>query len=51
MGTMGRCMSVEAFESKNSIYFVPQLRFCMPGGVDLLMLYSISVLFANVLNC
>ena len=35
IGTMGRCMSFEAFESKNSIYFVPQPRFCMPGRVDL----------------
>ena len=50
IGTMGRCMSFGTFESKNSINFVPQPRFCMPGGVDLLMLYSISVLFADVLN-
>ena len=43
-------MSFETFHSKNSIYFVPQPRFCMPGGVDLLMLYFISVLFVDVLN-
>ena len=43
-------MSFEAFESKNSIHSVPQTRFGMPGGVDLLMLYSASVLFVNVLN-
>ena len=48
---MDWCMSFEAFESKNSINFVPQPRFGMPGGMDLLMLYSISVLFANALNC
>ena len=51
IGTMGRCMSFGTFESKNSINFVPQPRFCMPGGVDLLMLYSTSVLFVCVLNC
>ena len=50
IGTMGRCMSFEAFESKNSINFVPRTRFGMPEGVDLLMLYSISVLFVDVLN-
>lgn len=50
-GTMGRCMSFGTFESKNSIYFVPQPRFGMPGWVDLLMLYSTSVLFVGVLNC
>ena len=37
-------MSFETFESKNSINFVPIPRFGMPGGVDLLMLYFISVL-------
>ena len=42
IGTMDWCMSFETFESKNSIYFLPQPRFCMPGGVDLLMLYFIS---------
>ena len=40
IGTMGRCMFFETFESKNSIYFVPQPRFSMPGGVDLLMCTS-----------
>ena len=50
MGTMGWCMSFETFESKNSIHFVPQPRFYMPGGVDLLMLYFISVLFVSALN-
>ncbi len=44
-------MSFEAFESKNSTHFVPRTRFGMPGGVDLLMLYFISVLFFDVLNC
>ncbi len=48
--TMDWCMSFETFESKNSIHFVPQLRFGMPGGVDLLMLYFISVLFVSVLS-
>lgn len=43
-------MSFEAFESKNSINFVPRPRFGMPGWVDLLMLYSTSVLFVGVLN-
>ena len=43
-------MSFEAFESKNSINFVPRPRFGMPEGVDLLMLYSISVLLVWVLN-
>ncbi len=51
IGTMDWRMSFEAFESKNSINFVPIPRFGMPGGVDLLMYYSISVLFTNVLNC
>ena len=50
IGTMGRCMSFEAFDSKNSIHFVPQSRFGMPGGVDLLMLYFISVMFVSVLS-
>ena len=49
-GTMGRCMSFGTFDPKNSIYFVPQPRFGMPGWVDLLMLYSTSVLFVCVLN-
>ena len=44
IGTMGWCMSFETFESKNSTHFVPRSRFGMPGGVDLLMLYFISVL-------
>ena len=43
IGTMDWCRSFETFESKNSIYFLPQPRFCMPGGVDLLMLYFISI--------
>ena len=30
--------------TQNSINFVPRPRFDMPEGVDLLMLYSISVL-------
>lgn len=50
IGTMGRCMSFEAFESKNSIYFVPRTRFGMAGRGDLLMLHFMSVLFADVLN-
>ena len=50
IGTMGRCMSFGTFESKNSTHFVPQPRFGMPGWVDLLMLYSTSVLFVCVLN-
>ena len=37
-------MSFGTFESKNSTHFVPRTRFGMPEGVDLLMLYSISVL-------
>ena len=50
IGTMDWCMSFETFESKNSIYFVPRTRFGMPGGVDLLILFSTSVLFVDVLN-
>ena len=44
-------MAFGTFESKNSIHFVPRTRFGMPEGVDLLMLYSISVLLVLVLNC
>ena len=50
IGTMDGCMSFGTFGLQNSIYFVPQPRFCMPEGVDLLMLYFISVLFIDMLN-
>ena len=50
IGTMDWCMSFETFSLKNSIYFVPQPRFCMPGGVDLLMLYFISVCLSYSLS-
>ena len=50
IGTMGRCMSFGTFESKNSINFVPRIRFGMAGRGDLLMLHFMSVLFADVLN-
>ena len=50
---MDWCMSFVVFERKNGKFSVLQPCFGMPGGVDLLMSYFISVLFVlfvDVLN-
>lgn len=43
MGTSDWCMSFDVCESKSCTHSVPRPRFGMAGGVDLLMLYFISV--------
>ena len=53
MGTSDWCMSFDVCESKSCTHSVPRPKFGMAGGVGLLMLYFISVLFVlfvNVLN-
>ena len=51
MGTMGWCMSFDTCESKSCTLSVPFPSRDIAGGVGLLRLYLIFVMFDDLLSC